>query len=310
MTQNESEDGGRYSDDTGTNVTRPKRLWLRFLVVAATLTISYLTLVVGVGLCKLLDINPQDLRGPRFVVSFVTVSMYLTYQALQALIVFASQRGIHKRSFLDLGFRTPVWRNLAFGFATGVAVAGVMTAVYILAGKNVAIASSVPNETPMITVIGYYCFFFFVWLTANSFGEELVFRCYPIEHFRDNPRMMVLAIVVSASIFTVLHFIIGAFNLSSFLSLLGTAAIFSYVYVYWRSIWLIIGIHNGLSFVGFSVAGNWRMGGLIQLTGDFPGPAFGMAVQVTTLILALWLIHRWRLRKHLGLKSFQTSDAG
>lgn len=221
------------------------------------------------------------------------MTLFLVYEALLALFVFAPQRVIHRRPFLDLGFRAPALRHLVIGFAVGVAVWVAPLMADLMTGSRI-IEWSVPAGVSALTLIGYYCFFF-VFLTANSFGEELVHRCYPIEQFRGRPAMMMVAIMVSTLVFAAMHFIIGEFSVGRFMGLVGSACFLSYVYVYYRSIWLIIGLHNASNFVPFTLGGNWKMGGLITLSGESTR-SLPTLLALFAPVLAMLLFYRFRPR--------------
>ena len=274
---------------------RPRSLWLRLLAVIMTLSIGCGITMMGASVAEQLGIDPKDLQGTRFVPSFTTVSIFLVYQALLALVVFASQRVIHRSPFLDLGFRAPALRHLLIGFAVGVAVWEAPLIADLMSGSR-TMEWSVPAGVPALTLIGYYFVFFFVFLTANSFGEELVHRCYPIDQFRDSPAMMLVAILMSSLVFAAGHFIVGEFSVGRLIVLAVNACFLSYVYVYHRSIWLIIGLHNASNFVPFTFGGNWKMGGLVTLSGDSTSSLPALLAFVFAPILAMLLFYRFRLR--------------
>ena len=289
-------------DTAGAEPRRPSNPRLLLLVVGLTIGSVALLMVSGLVIARELGIAPEELQGAGFAVRPETITVFLVFQLLQIAIVVVAHRLIHRRPLRDLGFGPPVVRYLGIGFALGVALAGArvlwgVVLLLALPGGDVGLEWSVPQGTPFVAIVSHYLFFFLVFLTANSFGEEMVFRCYPVEQFRDDPRMLLWAVGVATMLFAAIHFIIGTFSIEWLIGLVGFAAIATYIYYRWRSVWLIVGLHSGASFVSFSLAGNWRMGGLVRLVPTVPeaSPWVGvlfLTVDVALFALALWLVAR------------------
>ena len=284
--------------EPGSAVVRPRNPWLRLLVVVGAISLTGSLTFLVVGVARLLGVDPKGLQGPRSVVSPTTVTIFLTYLALLTLVVFAFQRYVHRRPFSALGFRAPVLKHLVIGFAAGLVATGTAPLAGLITGSLTA-QWNVPPEVSAFTLLGYYCVFFFVLLTGNSFGEELAYRCYPIEQLRDRPALMMAAIMVSALAFAGVHFVIGEFSLGRFLIMTCVAWLYSYLYVYYRSIWLLIGLHNGLNFTGMTLGGNWKMGGLITLSGE-SASSLPALLGLLAPILVMVLFYRFRPRPGLG----------
>ena len=286
---------------------RPRNLRLRLLAVGLTIGSVALLMLSGLVIARELGIDPEELQGAGFAVRPETITVFLVFQLLQISIVVAAHRLIHKRPLRDLGLRPPIIRFFGIGFALGVVLAGarvlwVVLLLLALPGGDVGLEWSVPQGTPIVAIVSHYLFFFLVFLTANSLGEEMVFRCYPIEQFRDNPRMLLSAVGVATMVFAAIHFVIGTFSIEWLIGLVGFAAIACYVYYRWRSAWLIVGLHSGASFVSFSLAGNWRMGGFVRLVPTVPeaSPWLGalfVTVDVALFALVLWLVSRFGRRR-------------
>jgi membrane protease YdiL (CAAX protease family) len=67
-------------------------------------------------------------------------------------------------------------------------------------------------------------------------------------------------------IFTLGHFITRDFDIHYFIGLFGFSYIFSLLYFYSRSIWLVVGVHSGVNWINFTFFGtNWKMGGLYNI---------------------------------------------
>lgn len=216
---------------------RPRSPWLRLVAVLMTLSIVCGMALALPGVAEQFGVDPNDLQGTTPVApSFPTLTLFLVWQALLALVVFASQRVVHRRSFLDLGFRAPALRHLVIGFAAGMAVVAAPLTADLMTG-SMSMEWSVPAGVSAVALAGYCCFFL-VLLTINSFGEELVFRCYPIEQFRDSQAMMAVAVMVAMVVFAALHFVVAELSLGRFIFMVAFACLYVSVYVYYRSIWL------------------------------------------------------------------------
>lgn len=276
----------------------PRHTGLRFLVVMGTIITLYLIVILLLWVVKKLGMDPRDFDGLRFVITFATLSVLAIFHGLHALFVFMAQRFIHRQPFKNLGFKAPLLRHLLIGFALGIVIKSIDQLAVFLAASKVNMNWSVPSGTPFFTIIAYYFFFFFIFLTANSFSEELVFRCYPIEQFRNSSKIMMVAAAVSGSlVFTAIHFIIGSFDLAWLARLIGFSIITIYLYIHWKSIWLIIGFHNAINVIAFSFSGHWKMGGLFRLNWTPPSPVVHAALELMVFLIALWLIHLYRIRQ-------------
>jgi membrane protease YdiL (CAAX protease family) len=280
-------------------------------VVFSTLIASYSSLLIAVALAKRLGLDPAELQGSRFVLTSLTIGLFLLYHTVQALIVFTSQRAVHRRSFADLGFRAPVLRGWVVGFALGAAIPASAFLVTLATGRHLSVSWSVPPDVSIAAFFAYYCCFFVLFLNANSFGEELVFRCYPIEQFRGQPTKTVLVIVLSTTVFAAIHFIIGAFDAGWLARMLFGSILFSTAYLLYRSLWLVVGLHSGVNFVSFSLADNWKMGGLIELSGSMPPPIASQLAMLCTYVMVLAVMIRIRRSRPLvkapAMSAFQAA---
>ena len=92
-------------------------------------------------------------------------------------------------------------------------------------------------------------------------------------------------------VFAAVHHVIEPFRMAAFLSRFFIAMLFSYVYFRWRSIWLIVGLHNGMNLLGFLLVGHWKSGGLLKLSYEPPSPAVEVAIELGVKIVALGVIH-------------------
>lgn len=127
------------------------------------------------------------------------------------------------------------------------------------------------------------------FITWNSFIEEFGARAYPIEKLKNhiNPHII---FTIMGLLFTVGHFMLNEFSIYYFLALFGISYIFSLLYFYSRSIWLVVGVHSGVNWVSFTFFGtNWEMGALynIRISGITTWVYDFTEVIISLLILAL-----------------------
>ena len=237
-------------------------------IVAGTMIVAFSMIMIGLPMSKLLNFEIDEMAASGFSPSYAKVSLFLLLTLLYFVIIYLSQRFLHRAPFRLLGFQKPVTRHILIAFACGIAINLVPFAVIILTAKNMVYASSIPADVTLLRVVVAYGFFFCIWLTVNSIGEELVFRCYPIEQFADQPRALPVVIISSAIVFALLHFIVRKPSVTGFFMLSLTSISYSLIYLNWRSIWVLVGIHNGMNFINLTFSENWEMGGLFTWNGD------------------------------------------
>ncbi len=268
---------------------------LRLLIIVLVTVGAVLTILVCLPLVGLLGVELSQLQGAGFEPTVRTMTIVLIYAALQFLLIWLVMRLIHRRRFGELGFRGPILRPLLVGTAIGLAIELVNTGLICIAGSEVHLASNIPPEAAVGSVIGYFLLFLLFLLTLNSLKEELVFRAYPIEQFNDHPRAMVPVLIFVSLVFAAVHHVIEPFRAAAFLSRFSIALLFAYVYFRWRSIWLITGLHNGLNLLSFLLVGHWKSGGLLKLTYQSPSPSVEIAIEIGVKIAALAVFHLvWR----------------
>jgi membrane protease YdiL (CAAX protease family) len=90
-------------------------------------------------------------------------------------------------------------------------------------------------------------------------------------------------------IFSLGHFVLNDFSLGYFLSLFILSYIFSLLYFYSNSIWLPIGMHSGVNWVGFSFFGtNWKLGAIFNI--EISGVSNGIAEYSNVIIQLVFLL--------------------
>jgi len=243
-----------------------KYLAVKIFVVITVVLFSVAIMLPIVKLAGFFGINIQENTGLNFKPSFGLVFFFFLFGICSIIIIWLAQKYIHKKPFSQLGFRPKIGRNIFFGFLFGVIIVSVKYIIYALnAGTVEYNPITVPDDVSFITYIGYYIYFLIGFIVWNSFIEELGTRVYPIEKLEKHINPHIIFIIMGL-IFTLGHFIAGEFDIHNFIALFGYSYIFSLLYFYSRSIWLVVGVHSGVNWINFSFFGtNWKMGALYNI---------------------------------------------
>ena len=282
-----------------TNVIAPNK-WIHLVKVIGTIVVAFSMIMIGLPFSKLLGFEINEMAASRFSPSTPKVTLFLTLTALYFLVIYLAQRYVHRTSFRTLGFQSPMIRQALVAFFIGVTINLIPFIAIILTADNMVYGSTIPEGTSVLRVVVAYAYFFIVFLTVNSIGEELVFRCYPIEQIKDKPRMLSMVIVLVAIIFALVHFIVREPSLNGFFMLSLTSIFYSLIYLNWRSIWVLVGIHNGMNFSNLTFSENWEMGGLFTWNGDAMAglsvylDIYHFAVPIIAIVFLYWLFRRSR----------------
>jgi len=274
-------------------------VYLRILIVVFVLIASTLSVVVGLPLAKLMNVNPADLSGAGFVPTFKTITIVVLFAAFQFLLIWLVMRFIHRKAFISLGFKGPILIPLLIGTAFGMIWAATEYLLLHFTGSNISIRLSIPQEVSVITIIGYFLLNVLLLLTLNSLKEELVFRTYPINQFDDYPELMIPVLIIVSLVFASVHHILVPFALEDFVSRFTIALVLCFVFYRWRSIWLIAGLHNGLNLLEYLIGGNYKMGGLLKLSMENdPSQKVSIAIDLgLTIILIFIFNYIWKKEK-------------
>ena len=149
----------------------------------------------------------------------------------------------------------------------------------------------------------FYLTGFIVFFIIQSAGEEVITRAYliPMMESRFNT---LAALVVSASVFALLHLGNEHFTWIGFLNILAGGALMALFFICYRNIWICTGLHAGWNFVqasllDFNVSGidvysfiQFRNIGYPRLTGSdfgYEGSLIALMIQA----VGIFLFIRW-----------------
>jgi membrane protease YdiL (CAAX protease family) len=274
----------------------PIELKHRCLVVAATMALAVL---LG-PLEWPPELHPPLTEGEsvgRQLWSFAArVGFFLRDVAPSVLAVFLAHGLVHGRPIATLGFRAPLARHLFIGLGLGMLMRGADTLLELAVAGSWEIEWNIPSGAPCTAVVVLYCAWALLAVVPSALLEELVFRSYPIEQFREEPRLMVWVVVVASLVFSAIHHIWDPVSVGAFVSRFLSGLIWSYLYIHWRSIWLVAGVHAGSNLMLDTLFGDWETGGLWRLTYSDPSEGIRLAIRLVVTAGALLLIDRYRRR--------------
>jgi uncharacterized protein len=146
--------------------------------------------------------------------------------------VLAYVRFVERRPLASIGFAAPHARGIALAVAAGVAMLGVLAAIYALG----------PDETDELAALTATP----LWWRAISVvraavGEEVVFRGYAIERLSELTGRRWLAGAISCAIFALAH--VGTWGWSHLIVAGAGGAMLTALYLWRRNLWINIVAH-------------------------------------------------------------------
>lgn len=207
---------------------------------------------------------------------------------------------IEKNSLSTLGFVKKNWlKYLGLGILLSLLQMGVIALVYQVSG----IGSFVLNELslePLLFILGLFPF----WLLQGG-TEEVATRGWLLTRMAARTNLP-LAIVISSSLFGILHMGNAGVTFLSVLNIILDGVLAGLLFIYTDSIWLVVAQHGTWNYVqgnllGFQVSGTGADASIFSFTmGSGPdwltGGAFGAEGSIiTTLVLLVSLVIVYRL---------------
>ena len=265
------------------------KVYLRILIVVLVLVVSTLSIAIAIPLAQLLNLDLSELQGQGFNPTFKVLTVVILYASFQFLLIWLVMRFIHRKTLGSLGFKGPILFPLLVGTAFGMIWVAADYLILHFFNSNISIVLSIPQGVSVITIICYFLLNVLFLLTLNSLKEELVFRAYPISQFDDYPQLMIPIIILVSLVFASVHHILVPFALDDFVSRFTIALVLSFVFYRWRSIWLIVGIHNGLNLFEYLTGGNYKMGGLLKLSME-NDPSQGVSIAIDLGLAIIFIL--------------------
>ena len=230
---------------------------------------------------------------------------YLLYYELSSFVIILFLfifwvKVIEKNALSSLGFVKRNWlKYLAWGILMSLVQMGVIALVYQLSG----IGSFELNELslePILFILGLFPF----WLLQGG-TEEVATRGWLLTRIAARTNLP-LAIVISSSLFGILHMGNAGVTFLSVLNIILDGVLAGLLFIYTDSIWLVVAQHGTWNYVqgnllGFQVSGTGADASIFSFTmGSGPdwltGGEFGAEGSlITTIVLLASLVIVYRL---------------
>ena len=230
---------------------------------------------------------------------------YLLYYELFSFVIILFLfifwvKVIEKNALSSLGFVKRNWlKYLGWGIMFSLLQMGVIALVYQVSG----IGSFELNELslePLLFILGLFPF----WLLQGG-TEEVATRGWLLTRIAARTNLP-LAIVISSSLFGILHMGNAGVTFLSVLNIILDGVLAGLLFIYTDSIWLVVAQHGTWNYVqgnllGFQVSGTGADASIFSFTmGSGPdwltGGTFGAEGSIiTTLVLLLSLVIVYRL---------------
>jgi membrane protease YdiL (CAAX protease family) len=240
-------------------------LYVKIISVTIVVFVSFAVMLPLIKIAELFGVNIRENTGLNFNVTFGNIFFFFLFGICSIGIISLAQKYIHRKKLSELGFQGKIWATILIGFIIGAILVSIKNAVLILSAENVEYTKVTFENISILSYLGYYFYFIIGFIFWNSFIEELGTRAYPIQKLKKylNPHII---FIIMGLIFAVGHFVLNEFNLGYLLSLFIASYIYSLLYYYSDSIWLTVGMHSGVNWVGFSFFGtSWKLGALYNL---------------------------------------------
>ena len=187
-------------------------------------------------------------------------------------------------------------KNLILGSVMGIA-AITLAFILIIISKSGVLVNSLLEPRFSLSLVLYLILFIFV-----GFAEELLSRGYIIGAMEVSNNNKWFAIMVSAVIFSLMHYGNNGFSLIPFLNIFLVGILFGVMYVKTKSIWLSTGFHITWNFFqgciyGMPVSGittpklyEMTFVGNSILNGGTFGPEGGLIVTMVIILMVVSLV--------------------
>lgn len=207
---------------------------------------------------------------------------------------------IEKNSLSSLGFVKRNWlKYLAWGILLSLLQMGVIALVYQVCGIGTFELNELSLE-PILFILGLFQF----WLLQGG-TEEVATRGWLLTRIAARTNLP-LAIVISSSLFGILHMGNAGVTFLSVLNIILDGVLAGLLFIYTDSIWLVVAQHGTWNYVqgnllGFQVSGTGADASIFSFTmGSGPdwltGGEFGAEGSIiTTLVLLLSVVLVYRL---------------
>lgn len=234
---------------------------------------------------------------------------YLLYYELFSFVIILFLfifwvKVIEKNALSSLGFVKRNWlKYLVWGIMISLVQMGVIALVYQVSSIGYFVLNELSIE-PLLFILGLFPF----WLLQGG-TEEVATRGWLLTRIAARTNLP-LAIVISSSLFGILHMGNAGVTFLSVLNIILDGVLAGLLFIYTDSIWLVVAQHGTWNYVqgnllGFQVSGTGADASIFSFTmGDGPdwltGGAFGAEGSIITtlgLLVSLVIVYRLGERK-------------
>ena len=146
--------------------------------------------------------------------------------------VLAYVRFVERRPLASIGFTAPRARDVAIAVVAGIAILGVLAAIYALGPDETGKLATLTATPPWWRLIS---------VARAAVGEEVVFRGYAIERLSELTGRRWLAALASCAIFALAH--VGTWGWSHLVIAGAGGAMLTALYLWRRNLWINIIAH-------------------------------------------------------------------
>jgi len=147
-----------------------------------------------------LGIDPSSLKASKSSMTYTRFGIGILFSVMIIGTVYLIQRFYNKQPFSQLGFIKPALKHFVIGILIGIGIAAIVRIINISFAQSFTWKWSIPNQLEYNQLIFYYLVFLFI-VILNSFQEELLFRAYPLELFKQNHHSLIYVILITSFIF-------------------------------------------------------------------------------------------------------------
>lgn len=238
---------------------------MRIATVFFAMAICFFSLIGVIVFAKMFGFSPEQFHDAKLVFSPSTYLTILAILIVPILIVLLIQKFVHKKPVRDLGLSRLNLKDFAVYATFGIVLKLLATVAAFLCSPDSQISVAL-SENDLASWTPYFGWFLFT-LHLNSFNEELIYRAYPFENLRGKLGPTAI-IVLSAAVFSGMHFVIEAPSVERFLYRFFFGTLAGFVYLRHHSLASIVGLHTGWNLVALSVSdSHWKLGGLLKVSG-------------------------------------------
>jgi len=180
----------------------------------------------------------------RWIDEFADTTHLVAYEAawwtaVAALLCYV--RKVEQRPLASIGLGRPGLRSLALGLASGVAVTGVLGALYMLVLPALHLDDKVADTANAHLLSATPLWWRLISTVRAGVSEEVMFRGYAMERLQELSGSRAFAVLISCAVFTLAH--VGAWGWSHEIVVAAGGLMFSLLYLWRRNLWINMTAH-------------------------------------------------------------------